>query len=80
MELQEEINSSLVVNAEYSVLVDMDTVTGSISSNSTFSKLPTVNNENTRKAYENCTPFGPQFTPANVNSAYTLTIILYNKM
>ena len=77
MELQEEINSSLVVNTEYSVLVDMDTVTGSISSNSTFSKFT---NENTRKAYENCTPFGPQFTPANVNSAYTLTIILYNKM
>ena len=77
-EVREVINSSLVVNAVYSVslshTVDMDTVSGSISSNSTFSKLPTVNNENTRKAYENCTPFGPQFTPVNVNSACTLTI------
>jgi len=36
--VNEVINSSLVVNAVYSVLVDMDTVTGNISSNTTFSK------------------------------------------
>jgi len=41
-EVYEVINSSLVVNAVYSVLVEMNTVTRSISSNSTFSKLPTV--------------------------------------
>ena len=41
-EVHEVINSRLVVNAVYSVLVDMNTVTMSISSNSTFSKLPTV--------------------------------------
>ena len=38
MELHEEINSSLVVNAVYSVSVDMDTMTGIISSMTTFSK------------------------------------------
>jgi len=47
------VNSSLVVNAVYSVMMDMDTVTRSISANTTFSKLPKVNNENTRKIYEN---------------------------
>ena len=52
-EVNEVLNSSLVVNAMYFVLVDMDTVTRSISANTTFSKLPTVNNENTRKTYEN---------------------------
>ena len=36
--MHEVINSSLVVNAVYSVLVDMGTVTGNISSNTTFSK------------------------------------------
>jgi len=41
-EVHEVINSRLVVNAVYSVLVDMNTVTMNISSNSTFSKLPTV--------------------------------------
>jgi len=58
-EVYEVINSSLVVNAVYSVVVDMDTVTMSISSNSTFSKLPTVNNENTREDYKNFTLLDP---------------------
>ena len=51
--VHEVINSSLVVNAVYFVLADMDTVTRSISANTTFSKLPTVNNENTKIIYEN---------------------------
>jgi len=68
--VHEVINSSLVVNAVYSVLVDMDTVTRSISAKTTFSKLPTVNYENTRKTYENWTPLGPQFTHSKVN--YTI--------
>ena len=68
-------NSSLVVNAVYSVLVDMDTVTRIISANTTFSKLPTVNNENTKKPYEYWTPLGPQFTHSKVN--YTMAFKIF---
>ena len=69
-EVYEVINSSLVVNSVYSVMVDIDTVTGSISCNATFSKLPTANTENTGKTYENCTLLDPQFTHSKVN--YTI--------
>ena len=69
-EVYEVINSSLVVNSVYSVMVDIDTVAGSISCNATFSKLPTANTENTGKTYENCTLLDPQFTHSKVN--YTI--------
>ena len=47
-EVREVINSSLVVNAVYSVSVDMDTMTGIISSMTTFSKQSIiVHNKNT---------------------------------
>ena len=75
--VHEVINSSLVVNAVYSVLVDMDTVTRSISANTTFSKLPTVNNENTTKTYENWTPLGPQFTHSKVNYTIGFKIFMF---
>ena len=45
--VHEVINSSLVVNAVYSVLVNIVTVTGNVSSNTTFSKQSVVCNENT---------------------------------
>ena len=41
-EVHEVVNSSLVVNAVYSALVDIHTVTGSVSSNTTFSKQSVV--------------------------------------
>jgi len=41
-EVLEAVNTGLMANAAYLVLVDMDTVTGSVSSNTTFGKQTLV--------------------------------------
>ena len=46
-EVLEAVNNGLVANAAYLVLVDMDTVAGRVSSNTTFGKQSLVRNEST---------------------------------
>jgi len=46
-EVLEAVNNGLVANAAYLVLVDMDTVAGSVSSNTTFGKQSLVRSEST---------------------------------
>ena len=53
----EVVNSSLVVDAVYSVLVEFDTLAGNVSSNTTFGKQMIF--ENTLKVYEICISFYP---------------------
>ena len=53
----EVVNSSLVVDAVYSVLVEFDTLAGNVCSNTTFGKQMYF--ENTPKVYEDCISFYP---------------------
>ena len=53
----EVVNSSLVVDAVYSVLVEFDTLAGNISSTTTFSKQSIVYCENTSVDYKNDASF-----------------------
>ena len=53
----EVVNSSLVVDAVYSVLVEFDTLAGNVSSNTTFGKQMIF--ESTLKVYEICISFYP---------------------
>ena len=56
-DVYETVNSSLVVDAVYSVLVEFDTLAGNVSSNTTFGKQ--IFFENTLKVYEHCISFYP---------------------
>ena len=49
----EVVNSSLVVDAVYSVLVEFDTLAGNVSSNTTFGKQSIACCENTSVDYKN---------------------------
>ena len=53
----EVVNSSLVGDAVYSVLVEFDTLAGSVSSNTTFGKQMSF--ESTLKVYKLCISFYP---------------------